>query len=65
MIAKGLPASPGAASGKVVFSADAAETLRHAGFAVSYHVERGAGHTITADGLAFASDFISSVTATD
>jgi phospholipase/carboxylesterase len=47
------------------FSADAAETLRQAGFAVSYHVERGAGHTITADGLAFASDFISSVTATD
>ena len=31
MIAKGLPASPGAASGKIVFSADEAEKQAHAG----------------------------------
>ena len=31
MIAKGLPASPGAASGKVVFSADEAEKQARAG----------------------------------
>ncbi len=34
VIAKGLPASPGAASGKVVFTADEAETLAHAGESV-------------------------------
>ena len=34
MIAKGLPASPGAVSGKVVFSADEAEKLAAAGEAV-------------------------------
>ncbi|MCC7276180.1 MAG: pyruvate, phosphate dikinase [Alphaproteobacteria bacterium] len=34
VIAKGLPASPGAASGKVVFSADEAETLAQRGEAV-------------------------------
>ena len=31
VIAKGLPASPGAASGKIVFSADEAETRAHGG----------------------------------
>jgi pyruvate,orthophosphate dikinase len=31
VLAKGLPASPGAASGEIVFSADEAETLRAAG----------------------------------
>lgn len=46
------------------YSAEAAATLRQAGFAVSYHVERGAGHTITAEGLRFASDFIARVAAT-
>jgi len=45
-------------------SAEAAETLRAKGFNVSYHVEVGAGHTITSDGLGFASQFISSVSAT-
>jgi pyruvate,orthophosphate dikinase len=34
VIARGLPASPGAVSGKVVFSADEAESLGHAGEAV-------------------------------
>lgn len=34
VISKGLPASPGAASGKVVFSADDAEVKSHAGEAV-------------------------------
>ena len=34
MISKGLPASPGAASGKVVFTADEAEIKSHAGEAV-------------------------------
>ena len=34
LLTRGLPASPGAASGKVVFSADAAETMAAAGEAV-------------------------------
>ncbi|GJL85222.1 MAG: pyruvate, phosphate dikinase [Micavibrio sp.] len=34
IIAKGLPASPGAASGKIVFTADEAETKSHAGESV-------------------------------
>src|SRR5690606_25071100 len=34
LLARGLPASPGAASGTVVFSADKAETLSRAGEAV-------------------------------
>ncbi|HTH98573.1 MAG TPA: pyruvate, phosphate dikinase [Stellaceae bacterium] len=34
LLAKGLPASPGAASGKVVFSAEEAEDLAHKGTAV-------------------------------
>ncbi len=45
-------------------SADAAELLRAKGFSVSYHVARGAGHTITPDGLSFAGDFITAVSAT-
>jgi len=45
-------------------SREAAEILRKKGFAVSYHVEPGAGHTIAPDGLAFASQFIAAVSAT-
>jgi phospholipase/carboxylesterase len=43
------------------FSEQAAALLRGAGYPVSYHVEAGAGHTIAADGLAFACDFIRTV----
>jgi len=42
----------------------AATTLRSNGFPVSYHVESGAGHTIAADGLAFAGEFLAAVSAT-
>ena len=45
-------------------SAEAAEALRAAGFEVSYHVDRGVGHGISPDGLAFASAFIAGVAAT-
>ncbi|MDR3474852.1 MAG: prolyl oligopeptidase family serine peptidase [Devosia sp.] len=42
-------------------SAQAAAILRGRGFDVRFHVEPGAGHTITEDGLAFASAFIASL----
>jgi phospholipase/carboxylesterase len=42
-------------------SAAAAKLLRERGYAVHYHVEPGAGHTISPDGLAFASAFIASL----
>ena len=45
-------------------SEEAATVLRSKGFAVSYHVEAEAGHTITEDGLAFAGEFIAAVSAT-
>lgn len=45
------------------YSADAADRLAALGYEVSYHVERGAGHTIAPDGLAFAGDFIARVAA--
>jgi phospholipase/carboxylesterase len=41
----------------------AAAVLHEQGFAVSYHVERGAGHTIAPDGLEFASEFIADLLA--
>ena len=44
-------------------SESAAALLRGKGFPVSYHVEIGAGHTITEDGLGFASEFIAAVSA--
>jgi phospholipase/carboxylesterase len=44
-------------------SAEAAEILRSKGFEVSYHVERGAGHTIAPDGLDFAGQFIARIAA--
>jgi len=44
-------------------SADAAQALEAAGYDVSYHVSPGAGHTIAADGLEFASAFIARVAA--
>lgn len=44
-------------------SADAALVLRDAGYDVAYHVSPGAGHTIAADGLEFASAFIARVAA--
>ena len=45
-------------------SAQADVLLRSKGFPVSYHVSRGAGHTIAPDGLEFASQFIAKVSAT-
>ena len=45
-------------------SADAAVLLRSKGFSVSYHVAGGAGHTITQDGLSFAGDFMTALSAT-
>lgn len=45
-------------------SADAARVLKARGFEVSYHVSPRAGHTITLDGLGFASAFIAGLSAT-
>jgi phospholipase/carboxylesterase len=43
------------------FSVEARRELEARGFTVRYHVEANAGHTITEDGLAFASAFIEEV----
>jgi phospholipase/carboxylesterase len=43
------------------FSVEAKRVLEEHGIAVRYHVEPNAGHTITEDGLAFASRFIEDV----
>jgi len=43
------------------FSVEARRVLEEHGFTVRYHVEPNAGHTITEDGLAFASAFIADV----
>jgi phospholipase/carboxylesterase len=45
------------------FSAEAFALLQSKGFPVRYHVEAGAAHTITEDGLGFAGDFIGEITA--
>jgi phospholipase/carboxylesterase len=42
-------------------SADAAQALEQAGYAVNYHVSPGVGHGIAPDGMGFATDFIASV----
>jgi len=42
-------------------SADADVFLRQAGYNVSYHVSKGAGHGIAPDGLAFATQFIEKI----
>jgi phospholipase/carboxylesterase len=42
-------------------SAEAFGFLQSRGVPTRYHVEPGAGHTITEDGLAFASDFIAEI----
>ncbi len=42
-------------------SAEASALLQSKGFPVRYHVETGAGHTITEDGLSFAGDFIAEI----
>jgi phospholipase/carboxylesterase len=42
-------------------SIEARRVLEEHGFAVRYHVEANAGHTITEDGLAFASRFVEDV----
>ena len=43
------------------FSAEAKERLIQAGYDVSYHVSTGLGHSISPDGLAFATAFIERV----
>ncbi len=48
VLTKGLPASPGAASGKVVFDADAAERAAAAGEAVILVGSRPRRRTFTA-----------------
>jgi len=45
-------------------SAQATAALKAQGFDVRFHISPGAPHTITPDGLAFASDFIATVSAT-
>lgn len=39
----------------------AAETLRARGHQVNYHVSTGAGHTVSSDGLGFASAFLAAI----
>ncbi len=46
------------------YSAEAARRLRELGYPVSYHVSQGIGHSISPDGLGFASAFIAGLAAT-